>query len=160
MTELVVRSLAEREAIIEKGLATFVEVGAELLAIRDERLYRETHGTFEDYCRERWNLSRKRAYDLTAAAEVTAEMSPTGDTPVPSSERVARELAPLKSDPERVREAWSEAVEQHGTKPTAAQVREVVEQKLPERTDATTSHKVMCPTCGHMVKPDDFKRGV
>lgn len=78
------------------ALATFVEVGEALLRIRDERLYRETHGSFEEYCRERWGMARKRAYDFIAAAEVTAELSPTGDIPVPPSERVARELALLR----------------------------------------------------------------
>ena len=40
-------ALAECEAVIERGLATFVEVGRALLHIRDERLYRAAHRTFE-----------------------------------------------------------------------------------------------------------------
>lgn len=44
----VARSLEENEAIIERGLATFVEVGTALAEIRDNRLYRESHGTFEE----------------------------------------------------------------------------------------------------------------
>lgn len=124
--------LAGCEARIERGLATFVDVGQALLEVRDDRLYRAAHGTFEDYCRERWGLSRKRAYDLTAAAEVSAAVSPNGDTPSPPNEAVARELAPLRSDPPRLREAWSEAVEEHGPEPTAAQVREKVRPADPE----------------------------
>jgi hypothetical protein len=31
--------------------------GTALLEVRDRRLYRETHATFEDYCRERWRFS-------------------------------------------------------------------------------------------------------
>ena len=54
-------ALTECEAVIERGLRTFVEVGEALLRIRDERLYRETHGTFEDYCRERWAMRREVA---------------------------------------------------------------------------------------------------
>ena len=50
MAPLQVRRLAELELVIERGLKTFVEVGAALLGIRDGRLYRETHATFEDYC--------------------------------------------------------------------------------------------------------------
>lgn len=34
-------------------------------------------------------------------------MSPMGLTPPPATERVARELAPLRRDPERLREAWA-----------------------------------------------------
>lgn len=122
--------LAACEARIERGLATFVDVGQALLEVRDGRLYRAEHGTFEGYCRERWGMSRKRAYDLTAAAEVSAAVSPTGDIPAPSSERVARELAPLRSDPPRLREAWQSAVEEHGPEPTAAQVRDKVRDPI------------------------------
>lgn len=119
--------LDELEGVIERGLATFVEVGQALLEIRDERHYRETHDTFEFYCRERWNFSRPQAYRLIEAATVTAELSPMGDIPSPASERVARELAPLRAEPETLREAWTETVERHGPSPTAAQVREVVQ---------------------------------
>jgi phage N-6-adenine-methyltransferase len=126
MTALPVPSrLGELEGVIERGLATFVDVGAALLEIRDSRLYRESHGTFEDYCRERWDFSRPRAYQLIQAAEVGTLVSTTVDTPI-SSERIARELAPLRDEPERLREAWETAVEQHGPAPTAKEVREVV----------------------------------
>ncbi len=38
---------------------TFYEVGNALLQIRDERLYRQTHSTFEEYCREKWSKNHK-----------------------------------------------------------------------------------------------------
>ena len=40
---------------IERGLETLVEVGNGLMQIRDGRLYQETHATFEEYCKERWD---------------------------------------------------------------------------------------------------------
>lgn len=43
------------ERVIQDSLTTFWKVGRALAQIRDERLYRTTHGTFEDYCRERWD---------------------------------------------------------------------------------------------------------
>lgn len=52
--------------------------------------------------------------------------------PLPASERVARELVPLRAAPERLREAWSEAVSIHGEQPTAAQVREIVQRPGPK----------------------------
>jgi len=112
--------------VIDRGLATFVQVGEALVEIRESRLYRDGHPTFEAYCRQRWGFSRKRAYDLTAAAEAVGALSPMGDIPLPRSERVARELAPLRSDPPAMREAWSAAVEEHGPEPTAKQVRQHV----------------------------------
>lgn len=135
--------LAGCEARIERGLATFVDVGQALLEVRDGRLYRAEHGTFEDYCRERWGMSRKRAYDLTTAAEVTAAVSPNGDTPSPPNEAVARELAPLRADPPRLREAWQSAVEEHGPEPTAAQVREVARRKDSERKERGAARRAV-----------------
>ncbi|MBU1193992.1 MAG: hypothetical protein KKE62_01835 [Proteobacteria bacterium] len=46
------------EQVIKKGLGTFLDVGCSLAEIRDNRLYRETHKTFEKYCKEIWDLSK------------------------------------------------------------------------------------------------------
>jgi len=57
--------LQEREEIIKRGRTTFLEVGRALLEIRnyrDEILYRDKYGTFEQYCRERWEFGRTYAY--------------------------------------------------------------------------------------------------
>lgn len=119
------------EARIERGLATFVDVGQALLEVRDGRLYRAGHGTFEDYCRERWGMVASRARQLIAAAETAATVTDvTPDLPTPRNEAVARELAPLRSDPPRLREAWQQAVEEHGPEPTAAQVRDKVRDPI------------------------------
>lgn len=121
------RSLAELEAIIDRGIQTFIDVGSALLEVRDRRLYRESHLTWDDYCRERWNMSRIHAHRLIEAAEVSA-MLPTGNTP--DSERQARELVPLKDDPDAVREVYAEVVEQTDGQPTARAVREAVDRRL------------------------------
>lgn len=88
-------SLARHEETIAQGLAGFMQTGTALLRIRDERLYRASHATFEEYLRERWNISRKRGYDLIAGAETVMALSPMGDTPQIESERVARAIAPV-----------------------------------------------------------------
>lgn len=129
--DLTTSDLATCEEIIARGLGTFVEVGQALLRIRDERLYRESHDTFEAYCRERWGFSRERGRQLINAAEVIESLPPT-IVATPPNEAVARELAPLRSDPERLRETWAEAVAQHGATPTAVQVREVVNERASE----------------------------
>jgi hypothetical protein len=120
--------LAECEAVIERGLARFIEVGEALLRIRDERLYREDFETFEDYCRERWGFGRTRAHRLIEGAEVAA-MLPNGNTP--ANEAQARELAPLKDDPDTLREAWQETLKRTDGKPTATDVRQVVAERKP-----------------------------
>lgn len=90
--------LAELEATVERGLATFVEVGQALSEIRNARLYRETHGTFEAYVLERWGRARQTAYHYITAAEVAANVSPVSQ---PASLRHALELAPLPPDEQR-----------------------------------------------------------
>lgn len=129
MSTVVITTLAECEAVIERGLGTFVEVGEALTRIRDGHLYGS--GTFDDYCRDRWSISRPRAYQLIAAAETATLVSTNVDTPALRTEAVARELAPLRSEPDALREAWTDAVEQHGPTPTAKQVRDVVEIHKP-----------------------------
>lgn len=120
MTQLRLR-LDELEEIIQRGQQTFIDVGRALLEIRDERLYRVEHATFEDYCRDRWGWSREYAFRLSQAAQV-ADMLPMGNI---QTERQARELAPLLEQPERMREVYQEAVELHGPEPTAKEIREV-----------------------------------
>ena len=70
--------------------------------------YRETHGTFEEYCKERWGFERNYANKLIRASEVKENLG----TVVPKniSERVLRPLTTIK-DPEEQREVFQEAVE-------------------------------------------------
>lgn len=102
--------LANHEAVIERGLKTFVDVGNALLAIRDARLYRQTHGAFEDYCRDRWGMGRDSAdyYILTAkvAQNIAEDLR---QLPPPSNKEQVRPLIGLP--PEHQREAWKEAID-------------------------------------------------
>jgi hypothetical protein len=100
-------TLEHYEQIIEQGLNTFVEVGHALLVIRDQRLYRQSHQTFEAYLQERWRISRPRAYQLIDAANVIDVVS-TGVDIVPANEAQARPLASLP--PEQQAEVWHEVV--------------------------------------------------
>ncbi len=60
------------------------------MEIRDKRLYRQTHSTFEAYCRERWGWSRQRAYQQIEAASYVSSLSTGVDKP--ETERQARAL--------------------------------------------------------------------
>ena len=120
-------SLSRLEIVIEDGLASFVRVGEALLDIRSKRLYRDDFTTFEDYCRERWDLSESYANYKIQAAEVTTIVVDAG-LPAPRSESQTRELAPLLAQPEALVEAYAEVVKAH-PEPTAANVREVAQRK-------------------------------
>lgn len=132
--------LDELESVIERGLGTFVEVGTALREIRDERLYRLRDGytTFEAYCQERWGFNDRRASQMIAAAEVSTIVGTSGSptTWAIPSEAVARELAPLKDDPSKLREAWQKIHEEHaGEKITAKVVRQGVRQTRCDTAD-------------------------
>ncbi len=53
--------LAACEAIIDKRIDDVLLVGKALLEIRTDKLYRETHTTFEAYCQDKWGHTRKWA---------------------------------------------------------------------------------------------------
>lgn len=113
------------ESVINAGMQTFVHVGNALLEIRDGRLYRQTHSTFEDYCRERWGMSKTHANRMIDSAEVVSNLTPIGV--IPNTESQARPLTVL--EPQQQREAWQRAVETAPDgKITAAHVQTVVNE--------------------------------
>lgn len=120
--------LAAIEIAIEDSLRGFEAMASRLKRVRDGRLYRENHVTFEDYCRVKWGFVASRARQIVAGAEATESVTKV-TLPAPASERVARVLVPL-SETER-REVWAEAVDEFGDTPTAAQTREVAQRHLP-----------------------------
>jgi hypothetical protein len=124
---------------VERGLRVPAQIGQALVEIRDDRLYRESGATFDDFCKQLFGLSRSRLYQLIDLVEIRAVVSTTVDSPAPTSERVARELTPLREQPEAMREAWAEATEKHGPEPTAAQVRDVVRGPEPPGSDTRFS---------------------
>lgn len=123
-------ALAEAEQVISDGLQTFVQVGRALARIRDGRLYRQTHITFEAYCEQEFSLSRPRAYQLIDAAGIAETMSTNGGHAL-TSERQARELSGL--DAEKVAEVVQHATETGG-KITAASLRTAREHVAPKPT--------------------------
>ncbi len=102
--------LSKCEAVIGRHLRSFVEVGKALARIRDGKLYRATHQTFEAYCREKWSLSRPHSYQLITAARVVTEMSSREDiSRIPENEKQARALAKIK-DPAARADVWMEVL--------------------------------------------------
>ena len=129
--------LQQCEVVIEHGLQTFVEVGNALLTIRDNRLYRLNHATFEDYCRDRWEMERRHAYRLMDAAGVVENVS-NWTQAIPATESQVRPLTSLPAEEQPI--VWQRAVETAPNgKVTAAHVAEVArEYKLPAANHATS----------------------
>jgi hypothetical protein len=143
--------LAEHEEVIRRGLATFVEVGNALATIRDERLYRESHETFEDYCREAWGFARNYANKMIAASEAVAAVESV-DTTVPTitSERQAREVAAIirNEGPERAAEVLQEVADAGPV--TAKAIRETAR---PTKTVTIVEEVTVDAETGEIVDP-------
>jgi len=116
--------LCENERVIAAGLNTFVDVGNALAEIRDGKLYRAEFGTFDDYCRDRWGISKMHAYRLMDAAEVSGVLK-SNQLVTPQTESQARPLARLEPDEQIA--VWQQAIETAPNgKVTAAHVAQVV----------------------------------
>ena len=91
-------TLAEYEQVIQRGLATFVEVGEALMAIRDQRLYQaKGYRRFEDYCQAEWDMKQSHAYRMMDAAQVSGLLESSHNVgPLPENARQAAELEPVE----------------------------------------------------------------
>lgn len=147
-------TLRECEAAIEdaigRGRESFVEIGKALAAIRDsgqpsKRLYRATHATFKDYCRDRWPFSKSQCDRFIAGYRMVEalKMTPVGGI-LPATERQVRELARLESDGQAA-DVWQKVVDSvSGPKEiTAAVIRKHVNEAIgyerPEPPDKVES---------------------
>ena len=108
LTTTEAKELARHEKVLARGLATFVEVGRALLAIREDRLYRQTHSSFEAYCRERWDIAKPHAHQLCCAAQTMEQLVPIGTT-LPANEAQVRPLLAITL--EQRAGVWQEVLE-------------------------------------------------
>jgi hypothetical protein len=87
------QDLAACEKAINGLRLAFWAAGKALQTIRDARLYRTTHATFEEYVEQRWQMGRSYAYRLIQAWPLAEALSPIGDTTL--NEAQVRALLPL-----------------------------------------------------------------
>lgn len=94
------------EGTIKRGLATFYEVGMALSIIREKKLWRAWHRTFNQYCQERWQIGSGRARQLIAASEAASNIQ-SATVVTPTNERQVRPL--MRLAPEQQVEVWRQA---------------------------------------------------
>ncbi len=100
-----------------------------LKEIRDSRLYRMTHGTFEEYCKERFGFVRSYSYQLIDAAITSDNIRKClRDADIlPANEYQLRPLSKLKDNPEIQAKVWERSVEKaKGRQPTYDAVKEAL----------------------------------
>ncbi|MEH1865335.1 MAG: hypothetical protein V7K69_10020 [Nostoc sp.] len=139
VTAVEIRELTEEEQSLRLQFErqverAFLSAGQALMELRDRRLYRSTHRTFEEYCRDRFNYSRDAAYlkiSATVVYENLQKFLPTigRQIPMPTNERQLRFLAKAELEPAVQADVWQQAVEQAGNKiPSGRIVKGVVDR--------------------------------
>ncbi|MBD2565122.1 MULTISPECIES: hypothetical protein [Nostoc] len=68
--ELTEQEISDRLYLERKVERAFFEAGKALAQLRDRRLYRSTHRTFEEYCRDRFGYTHRRVNYLIAGSVV------------------------------------------------------------------------------------------
>lgn len=85
-------ALATCEDTIQSTQKSFVACGKALAEIRDDRLYRAEHKTFEAYCQAKWGWTSRRAYMMIEGAEAVKTL-PSEMRTIVRNEGQARALA-------------------------------------------------------------------
>lgn len=135
VSELTIDEAAERQRLELKVERAFYEAGCALRQLRDRRLYKSTHKSFYEYCRDRFNFTRASAYYLIGAADVMDNLLSKCQQFVdifPTKENQCRELAKLS--PQQQSEAWLESVSRTvGRRVPPASIIKSVVQEIKER---------------------------
>jgi hypothetical protein len=129
------------ERVVERS---FYEAGKALQQLRDRKLYRSSHKTFEEYCKDRFGYSSRRQPDLlieaAAIVDNLSEKCDPMDLVLPTNERQVRPLAKL--EPEEQGEAWLLSVEKAGGKVPPARIVSDIVQRIKERTKVPNPYRV------------------
>ena len=142
-TELTPEEERERLHLERKVERAFYEAGKALQELRDKRLYRNTHRTFEEYCRDRFDFTRRHPYRLIEAALVVdnlAEKCVQFGHILPTREAQVRPLTPL--EPPQQCEVWEQAVEAAGGKVPPGRVVKDIVQRIKDRIPVPNPYQV------------------
>jgi hypothetical protein len=99
---------------IQAGLTAFQRTAKKLLRIRDERLYREEFGTFNEFCRAVFGKSKTYVNDVIQGYQLIQDLVAQGETVLPDNERIARQLAKYPKNDRTL--IWKRAVQIEGRK--------------------------------------------
>lgn len=108
LTETEKERLIKMEYIVSKNINVFYEVGYALSSIKTGKLYRAKYATFEKYCKSRFGIARRTAYQYIEAKETMDNVRQGAQTVLPTNERQLRPLARLTSDLQA--DAWNTVV--------------------------------------------------
>ncbi|MBN3960031.1 hypothetical protein [Nostoc sp. NMS8] len=157
--ELTEQEQSDRLHLERRVERAFFEAGKALTELRDRRLYRSTHKTFEEYCRNRFGFSRRQPYHLIEAAVIFDNLVAKCERSVhilPTNEWQIRPLSKLDADIQP--EAWEQAVESaNGKVPSHRIVKDAV-QRIMERTQVPNTYQ-LGEVCQILAKDNPELRG-
>ena len=151
--ELTPSESKERKRLERKVEKAFYEAGIALKQLRDKRLYRDTHYTFEQYCQDRFGHSRQKSNFLIAGADVYHYLTTNRCQILPSTEYQVRPLTSLP--PEQQKLAWEEAVSEVGGKIPPHRIVKNVVRKW--RNQAKSPHFHVCGEVCLILRADEPK---
>ncbi|MBD2459226.1 hypothetical protein H6G80_34970 [Nostoc sp. FACHB-87] len=169
--ELTDDELRDRLHLERKVERAFFEAGKALAELRDRRLYRSTHRTFEEYCKDRFSYTHRHVNYLIAASlvvdnikmgtngsqnEEPDEMGTNGSQILPTNERQVRPLITL--EPQQQQEVWQTAVKEAGGKVPSGRIVKDVVQRIMERTKVPNTYRVG-EVCQILAKDNPDLRG-
>jgi len=115
--------------VVKDGLKKFIEVGMALAEIRDKKLYRNTHETFERFVNDTFSMGIRYAQMLMKGTKTVENLQTRTIVRLPEREAQLRPLSELDDTPDIQAKLWEKAVEKAGGEsPSAATVRDVVEE--------------------------------
>lgn len=125
-------SREDARSLTDEARAAGEELWRKLLALYQGGAHTALgYDAWGDYFEHEFGGDRRHGYRILDAARVVDVLSGQLATDVlPANEGQARELTPLLKNPEALRAAWTEVVQQE-ERPTAAVIREVVARRLP-----------------------------
>ncbi|MCC5602145.1 hypothetical protein [Nostoc favosum] len=169
--ELIEQEIRDRLHLERKVERAFFEAGKALTELRDRRLYRSTHQTFEEYCRDRFSYTYRHVNYLIAGSKIVDnikmgtnssqnesqdEMGTNSSQILPTSEVQVRPLTKL--EPSQQPEAWQQAVEEAGGKVPSGRIVKDVVQRIMERAKIPNTYQIG-EVCQIVVKDNPELRG-
>ncbi|MDF5728915.1 MAG: hypothetical protein PUP92_13035 [Rhizonema sp. PD38] len=161
LSEEEVRDLLHLERRVERS---FYECGKALMELRNRRLYRSTHRTFEDYCHDRFGFTHRNVNYLIAGSmvvdnlkvgtngsQIHDETETNCSQILPANERQVRPLTKL--EPDQQRQVWQLSVEEAGGKVPSGRIVKDIVQRVMER--ATVSNPFLVGEVCQIVAKDN-----
>jgi hypothetical protein len=98
LTDVEIKALRSCETTIRNAQRAFYNMGRALATIRNDRLYRATHSTFDKYAAERWDMTRQRVAQLIASWRIHEQLKAYGFKVLPQTESQCRPFSKIPED--------------------------------------------------------------